>query len=109
MTLPEQYKTLLDKYEKVLRLSREILVELENKGKPETIITCLKQKSVVAKTIADLTEQISSTRIGNDKDPRVANLTQVKILYSKINEKVGQIQKIEEKIQHLLQSDKSIK
>jgi hypothetical protein len=107
MTLPEQYKTLLDKYEKVLRLSREILVELENKGKPDTIIAYLKRKSDLAKTIADLTEQISSTRIENDKDPRVANLAQVKILYSKINEKTKQIQKIEEKIQHLLQSDES--
>jgi hypothetical protein len=108
MTLLEQYKTLLDKYENVLKLSQEILVALENKGRPDMIIAYLKQKSVVAKTITVLTEQISSTRIGNERDSSVANLAQVKILYSKINEKAGQIQQIEEKIQHFLQSDRSI-
>ncbi len=82
-------------------------MELENKGVPDTIIAHLKQKSAMAKTIADLTDQISSTPIGNGKDPRLADLAEVKILYSKITEKASQIQKIEEKIQHFLQSDES--
>ena len=108
MTLLEQYKILLDKYEKVLRLSRKILVELENKGAPDTIISHLEQKSAMAKTIVDLADQISSTQIGNGKDPRLADLAEVKIIYSKITEKASQIQKIEEKIQHFLQSDESV-
>ena len=105
MTLLEQYKTLLDKYEKVLRLSRKILVELENKAAQDTIIAHLKQKSAMAGIIADLTSQISSTQIGNGKDHRLADLAEVKILYLKITEKARQIQQIEEKIQHFLQSD----
>lgn len=107
MTLLEQYKTLLDEFDKVLRLSQTILSALKNKRAPETITTHLKQKSAIAKTIAELTDQISSTKMGNGKDSGFADLVEVKILYSKITEKARQIQRIEEKIQHTLQSDRS--
>ena len=107
MTLLEQYKTLLDEFDKVLGLSQTILSELENKGTPETITAHLEQKSAIAKTIAELTDQISSTRIGNGKGSRFADLAEVKILYSKITEKARQIQQIEEKIQHTIKPDES--
>ena len=105
MSLLEQYKILLDDYNKVLILSGAILAGLENKGSPSEIITLLEQKQAIAKNIVHLTNSISATKIKNRKDPNLQNLTEVKTLLSHITEKAKQIQKIEKKIQGFLQPD----
>jgi len=96
---------LLIAYDKALNISRKILSELEKNGRESDLFILLKQKKVVAETIAQLTEIITSTEIKSRNDKNTKDLSEMKSALEQITEKAKLIQAVEEKIQKLLQEN----
>jgi hypothetical protein len=105
MNLLEQYQVLLIAYDKALNLSRKILSELEKNGRESDLLIYLEQKKVVAETIAQLTEIITSTEIGKQINRDSKDLSEMKSALEQITEKAKLIQAVEEKIQKLLREN----
>jgi hypothetical protein len=103
MSLPEQYRKLLNEYDRVLDLSERILDELKKRGKENDISFLLEKKEVTGKSIARLTKEIASAEIENYSGSNLKTLAMVKGLLLQITEKARLLQEIEEKIQNLLQ------
>ncbi|UCB53272.1 MAG: hypothetical protein JSV10_04110 [Candidatus Zixiibacteriota bacterium] len=100
MSLPELYRKLLDQYEEVVSLTQTILAELK-KGEGEgNLKVLLDKKKTLGENIAQLTQQIASSRIGSDSS--LSALAEVKDLLRQVTEKAKLLQQVEEKIQDFL-------
>ncbi len=105
MNVLEQYQVLSLAYDKALSLSRKILSELEKNGSESDLYILLEQKKVVASTIAQLTETITSTEIGKHTNLNSKDLSEMKSTLKQITKKAKLIQEVEEKIQKFLQEN----
>jgi hypothetical protein len=105
MSLLDQYEALLTEYDKILNLSKMILVELKKGGAESNIVPLLEQKKIASEAITYLTEKLTAVKISSKNDPNLKNLPEVKSLLERITEKAKLIQEVEEKIQNFLQDD----
>ena len=103
MNLPELYKKLLDEYEQVLGVTKDILAELKRGEGEEKLDLLLEKKKSLGENIARLTQQIASSRIGNNSRSNLTALAEVKDLLRQVTEKANLVQGIEGKIQEFLQ------
>jgi hypothetical protein len=106
MNLPELYRNLLDQYEQVLGVTQDILAELKRAEGEEKLDLLLEKKKRFGENIARLTQQIASSRIGNDSRSDLVQLAEVKDLLRQVTEKANLVQEIEGRIQDFLQSKK---
>ena len=103
MSLLEDYKKLLNEYDKVSNLSKMILAELKKEGKESNLFALLEKKKMAGKGIARLTKEVASTEIKSYSDSNLKTLATVKGLLKQIAEKAKLLQEVEDKIQNLLQ------
>ncbi|MGB8658062.1 MAG: hypothetical protein WCE90_09810 [Candidatus Zixiibacteriota bacterium] len=102
MSLVEQYQALLTEYDKVLNLSKRILVELRRGGTEREILILLEEKKAAGQTVTCMAKRLSSSKIEGQPGHNSQSLSEMKSVLGLITEKARHIQEIEQKIRDFL-------